>query len=130
MSAMFELLPGLRVQPWRFYLSRYSHIVRLTGLCYVKSNWTFIGARKVTSGQLPENVFWSYAIQLLSALRTIHHSNLSANGLSGRNILITYKNKLRISNVGVLDVKAYDPNVINSQHTLARLQVKSIFNFY
>ncbi|XP_067944459.1 PAN2-PAN3 deadenylation complex subunit pan3-like [Watersipora subatra] len=84
------------------------------------------GSRKAIRGQVAETTLWTYAVQLINALRTIHHHNLSANGLSSNSILLTYKDRLRINRLGMLDVIAYDPKLVNSPLTIQHLQKKDL----
>ncbi|KAI8329373.1 kinase-like domain-containing protein [Choanephora cucurbitarum] len=70
-----------------------------------------------TSQPLPEETLWSYITQIASALKTIHGSGLAARNIDLKKILITGKNRLRISGSSILDVLQFDnePNVARQQ---------------
>jgi PAB-dependent poly(A)-specific ribonuclease subunit 3 len=57
---------------------------------------------------VPETTLWSFITQLSSALKTIHSAGLSARTIEPNKILMTSKNRLRISCPGLLDVLQYD----------------------
>lgn len=57
---------------------------------------------------VPETTLWSFITQISSALKTIHSAGLSARSLEPNKILMTSKNRLRISCSGLLDVLQYD----------------------
>ena len=65
-----------------------------------------------TRSRLPvsEDTLWSYLVQMVSALRVIHKVNLACRVIHPTKILITGKNRIRISGVGILDVLTYDNN--------------------
>lgn len=44
-------------------------------------------------GLLPENMIWSYVVQLSSALRTIHAAGLACRVMDPTKILVTTKNR-------------------------------------
>ncbi|KAI5817266.1 hypothetical protein BZA77DRAFT_310204 [Pyronema omphalodes] len=67
-------------------------------------NPIFAGSRHV-----PENVIWSYIVQLASALKTIHGTGLAARVLDLSKVLLTSKMRIRLNCVGILDVIASDP---------------------
>ncbi|KAI8813107.1 hypothetical protein BJ742DRAFT_521287 [Cladochytrium replicatum] len=55
-----------------------------------------------------EKIIWSYVTQLASALKTIHGAGLAARTLEPSKILVTSKNRIRISCCGILDMITYD----------------------
>ncbi|KAG0767555.1 hypothetical protein G6F57_012564 [Rhizopus arrhizus] len=57
---------------------------------------------------VPETTLWSFMTQMASALKTIHAAGLSARTMDPTKILMTSKNRLRISCCGVLDVLQYE----------------------
>jgi len=67
------------------------------------------------SGYLSEDMLWSFIIQLISALQTIHSVNLACRMIFASKIIITGKNRLRISGVGILDVLQPDLTRNNNQ---------------
>jgi PAB-dependent poly(A)-specific ribonuclease subunit 3 len=60
--------------------------------------------RHQQNNKLPEFLIWNYIIQLTSALRLIHSSGLACRSLDPTKIIITSKNRLRLSCLGVMDV--------------------------
>ncbi len=59
-------------------------------------------------GPILERVLWSYIIQLSSAIKTIHHSGLAVRNLDPSRVLLSSKNRVRISGCGIMDVLQYE----------------------
>lgn len=57
---------------------------------------------------VPETTLWSFITQISSALKTIHSAGLTARSLEPNKILMTSKNRLRISCSGLVDVLQFD----------------------
>ncbi|KAF0440403.1 pab-dependent polya-specific ribonuclease subunit pan3 [Gigaspora margarita] len=60
------------------------------------------------SANIPETVLWSYIVQLASAIKTIHASNLAARMIEPTKILLTGKNRIRVNCCGIMDMLAFD----------------------
>jgi len=71
----------------------------------------FAGSRHV-----PENVIWSYVVQMASALKTIHSTGLAARTLEMSKILLTSKMRLRLNCCGMLDVIQPDQSRSVQEH--------------
>lgn len=54
--------------------------------------------------KIPENVIWSYVVQIANALRAIHARDLAARCLDPSKIIITDKNRIRLTACAILDV--------------------------
>lgn len=57
---------------------------------------------------VPETTLWSFITQIASALKTIHSAGLSARTIEPTKIIMTSKNRLRISCAGLVDVLQFD----------------------
>ncbi|EGO20379.1 hypothetical protein SERLADRAFT_477907 [Serpula lacrymans var. lacrymans S7.9] len=57
---------------------------------------------------IPERVLWSYIIQLSGAISVIHDAGLAARMIDATKVLVTGKNRLRISSCGIVDVLMHD----------------------
>ncbi|KAK4515274.1 uncharacterized protein ATC70_002884 [Mucor velutinosus] len=57
---------------------------------------------------VPETTLWSFITQIASALKTIHGAGLSARTIEPTKIIMTSKNRLRISCTGLVDVLQFD----------------------
>lgn len=57
---------------------------------------------------VPEKVLWSYLVQLSSALRVIHKSKLAARCIDITKVILTDKNRIRLSACSVLDVLHFE----------------------
>lgn len=57
---------------------------------------------------IPETVIWSYICQICNALRTIHDADLAARCIHPTKIILTEKNRIRLSACMILDVLEYD----------------------
>lgn len=77
---------------------------------------TRYGARAAPT-LVSEQTLWGYLVQLASALKAIHAANLAARCLDPSKILLTSKNRLRLTAASVLDVVQHD-----SQRPLQELQ--------
>lgn len=55
-----------------------------------------------------EQTLWSYLVQLASALKSIHSSGLAARVLDPKKIILTAKNRIRLSGCALLDVINFD----------------------
>ena len=62
----------------------------------------FGGARPPT--KVPEALLWGYIVQIASALKSIHASGLAARCIELSKVLLTGKNRIRLSACAVLDV--------------------------
>ncbi|KAG1451275.1 hypothetical protein G6F56_008127 [Rhizopus delemar] len=74
---------------------------------------------------VPETTLWSFMTQIASALKTIHAAGLSARTIDPTKILMTSKNRLRMSGCGILDVLQYD----TTQQKTAFYQQEDFLNF-
>lgn len=57
-----------------------------------------------------EQVLWSYIIQLASAIRAVHSNNLAVRCLEASKIIVTDKNRVRLSACAILDVVQFEAN--------------------
>jgi PAB-dependent poly(A)-specific ribonuclease subunit 3 len=57
---------------------------------------------------ISEEVLWSYTTQLASAIRAIHAAGLACRVVTLSKVILTSKNRVRISGVAIKDVVAYD----------------------
>ncbi|KAF8548421.1 hypothetical protein OG21DRAFT_1516320 [Imleria badia] len=71
---------------------------------------TFLQSRfgGATNGIIPEETLWSYIVQIASAIRATHEAGLAVRMIDPTKILVTGKNRLRISSCGIVDVLMYD----------------------
>jgi len=65
--------------------------------------------RHFTTGQgfVPEPLLWSYIIQITSALRAVHANGIAARIVHPSKVLISGRNRIRLSSACVLDVLQY-----------------------
>ena len=82
-----------------------------------------VRGRNITE-QVSEAVLWSYVVQIASALKTIHTNGLAARIIDTSKILVTDKNRIRLSGCAVMDVIQYE-----SQAPLLQLQRQDLVNF-
>ncbi|RSL38908.1 hypothetical protein CEP53_014475 [Fusarium sp. AF-6] len=57
---------------------------------------------------IPENTLWGYISQLANALQAIHSANLAARCIDPSKIILTDKNRIRLSACSILDVVQFD----------------------
>jgi PAB-dependent poly(A)-specific ribonuclease subunit 3 len=73
---------------------------------------------------VPEPVMWSYISQLLSTLKAIHLVGLAARVYDASNILLTSKNRVRVSCTGIFDVLG-----LESTKPIQQLQQEDMIHF-
>lgn len=76
------------------------------------------------SSTVQEQVLWGYIVQIASAIKTVHGSNLAVRCLEPSKVLLTDKNRVRLSACSVLDVVQFD-----AQRPLQDLQQEDLFLF-
>lgn len=57
---------------------------------------------------VPERVVWSYIVQIASALKCVHNSGLAMRTVDVNRVLVTGKNRVRLSGAGILDCLTWD----------------------
>ncbi|KAF9649713.1 hypothetical protein BDM02DRAFT_3113348 [Thelephora ganbajun] len=57
---------------------------------------------------VPERTLWSYIVQLASAIQAIHDAGLVVRVMDSTKILVTSKNRVRISSCCLIDILTYD----------------------
>lgn len=60
------------------------------------------------SASVSEQIIWSYVVQISSALKAIHTSNLAARCIDASKILVTDKNRVRLNACAILDVIKFE----------------------
>lgn len=73
---------------------------------------------------VPEQVLWSYLVQLSSALKTIHAANLAARVMDPSKIILTSKMRVRLSAMGIMDVVGGSV----SKEAMQMLQLEDLVN--
>lgn len=87
------------------------------------------------TASITEDLLWNYMIQLTSALTSIHEKGLSArSSLHMSKVLVTNKNRIRISSVGISDILNYqqDEKEISGSDIISftsALQKQDVKNF-
>ncbi|KAI9022868.1 hypothetical protein CLU79DRAFT_751087 [Phycomyces nitens] len=69
-----------------------------------------------SSPHVPESTLWSYITQIASALKSIHSLGLAARVLDPTKILVTGRNRIRLSCVSIADVLQFDGGQSLSRH--------------
>ncbi|RYP61324.1 hypothetical protein DL771_010163 [Monosporascus sp. 5C6A] len=70
-----------------------------------------------------EKVLWSYLVQLASALKAIHNAKLAARCIDVTKVILTDKNRVRLSACAVLDVLHFE-----TQRQVEDLQQEDLFH--
>ncbi|KAJ7756172.1 hypothetical protein B0H16DRAFT_1538879 [Mycena metata] len=58
--------------------------------------------------QVPERTLWSYIVQLAAAIKRVHDAGQALRMIDVTKVLVTSKNRLRVSSCGIVDVLMYD----------------------
>ncbi|KAK9480635.1 hypothetical protein V1514DRAFT_346026 [Lipomyces japonicus] len=88
-------------------------------------------ARYVTSRTgpaVPEQVLWSYLVQISSALKSVHAANLAARVIDLTKIILTSKMRLRLNCVAVMDVIEGSADFKARADSLVSNQAKDLFD--
>jgi len=70
----------------------------------------------------PESELWAYLVQIASALRVIHQNDLAARTIVPSKVLLTAKNRVRLSGCSVLDVVQFEQQLPKIELQQADLQ--------
>jgi PAB-dependent poly(A)-specific ribonuclease subunit 3 len=73
---------------------------------------------------VPEQVLWSYIVQIASAIKSIHTASLAVRCMDPSKVLLTEKGRIRLNACSVLDVVQFDAN-----RPLAELQQEDFLLF-
>lgn len=73
---------------------------------------------------IPEQVLWSYVVQIANALKAIHMAGLAARIIDPTKILLTSKNRIRLNACAILDVVQFD-----TPRTILDLQREDLLQF-
>ncbi|GBG31582.1 PAB-dependent polyA-specific ribonuclease subunit PAN3 [Hondaea fermentalgiana] len=85
----------------------------------------YVNARSM-SNALPENILWSLAVQLLSALRATHEQKVSfRGGISPHTVLLTGRNRVRVACSGLMHVVEGPFSDTEEKHVLEDVQAVS-----
>ncbi|KAI0172430.1 hypothetical protein GGR52DRAFT_544516 [Hypoxylon sp. FL1284] len=68
----------------------------------------FSGNRFGRPAAVPERVLWSYLVQLASALKAIHKAKLAARCIDISKVILTDKNRIRLSACAIQDVLHFE----------------------
>lgn len=73
------------------------------------------GTRYGAKGPVAEGVLWGYISQIANALKAIHANNLAARCIDASKIILTDKNRIRLSACSILDVVQFDTRRPNAE---------------
>ncbi|KAI1417191.1 hypothetical protein F5Y13DRAFT_152224 [Hypoxylon sp. FL1857] len=74
---------------------------------------------------VPEKVLWSYLVQLASAIKAIHKAKLAARCIDITKVILTDKNRVRLSACSIFDVLHFEAPV---PRRIEELQQEDFFN--
>lgn len=74
---------------------------------------------------VPEKVLWSYLVQLASALKAIHKAKLAARCIDITKVILTDKNRVRLSACSIFDVLHFE---VSAPRRIEELQQEDFFN--
>jgi len=60
------------------------------------------------SALIPERTIWSYVVQIANTIKVVHDAGQAVRMIDVTKILLTGKNRVRISSCGIVDVLMYD----------------------
>lgn len=86
------------------------------------TNTNRYGNRGATT--IPEQVLWGYVVQIASAIKIVHGAGLAVRCMDASKVLLTDKNRIRLSGCSVLDVVQFE-----AQRPLQDLQQEDFKSF-
>ena len=78
---------------------------------------------------ISESLMWSFIIQIASALKYIHSLSLAARVIDPTKILITGKNRIRISCCGIIDMLTWESDMNTARQNLVQFQQEDLASF-
>jgi PAB-dependent poly(A)-specific ribonuclease subunit 3 len=79
-------------------------------------------ARSQNPQHVPEQTLWGYMVQIAAALKTVHGSGLAAQIIHPSKVILTGRNRIRLSACGVQDVVKFDPAQVGIQRSFKQEQ--------
>lgn len=71
---------------------------------------TFVHGRlQAAQAHVPERTLWSYIIQIAGAMKAAHDQGLPVRMIDVTKVIVTGRNRVRISSCGLADVLTYNP---------------------
>jgi PAB-dependent poly(A)-specific ribonuclease subunit 3 len=67
------------------------------------------GRVQPTQPHVPERTLWSYIVQIAGAMKAAHDQGLAVRMIDVTKVIVTGRNRLRISSCGLADVLTYNP---------------------
>lgn len=105
------------------FVQDYHPLSKTLAEVHLSTNTTH-GNRFQSKTAIPEPVLWGYISQIANALKAIHGADLAARCLDVSKILLTDKNRIRLSGCAVLDVVQFD-----ARRPVADLQQEDFLQF-
>ncbi|KAI8052246.1 hypothetical protein BDF22DRAFT_687290 [Syncephalis plumigaleata] len=78
----------------------------------------FVAPKRATTPEdvhIPESLMWSFIIQILSIMKTIHTAGMALRVLDLTNVLLTNQNRLRVGCCGMYDILGVESNKMVAQ---------------
>ncbi|KAJ3552928.1 hypothetical protein NM688_g3893 [Phlebia brevispora] len=82
------------------------------------------GRLQAQSTRVSEHTVWSYVIQIAGAIRAVHEAGLAVRIVDATKVLVTGKNRIRISSCGIIDILMYE-----ARQDMALLQQEDLAMF-
>ncbi|KAF5656672.1 poly(A)-specific ribonuclease [Fusarium heterosporum] len=82
------------------------------------------GSRFQAKTPISENNLWGYISQIANALQAIHSANLAARCIDPSKIILTHKNRIRLTACSILDVVQFD-----AHRSIPELQQEDFIQF-
>ena len=67
------------------------------------------GRLQAAQAHVPERTLWSYIIQIVGAMKAAHDQGLPVRMIDVTKVIVTGRNRVRISSCGLADVLTYNP---------------------
>ncbi|KAG6020946.1 hypothetical protein E4U41_002675 [Claviceps citrina] len=90
------------------FVQDYHPLSRTLAEAHLAAASTGQGNRFQTKPPVPEAILWAYISQIANALKSIHSVNLAARCIDVTKIILTDKNRIRLSACSILDVVLFE----------------------
>jgi len=81
-------------------------------------------SHRSTNAHVPEQLLWSYVVQVANALKVVHSAGLAARVIDPSKVILTGENRIRLNACAILDVIQHD-----TLGTIAELQRLDLYQF-
>ncbi|KAK1730152.1 uncharacterized protein BDZ83DRAFT_715945 [Colletotrichum acutatum] len=107
-----------------FFVQDYHPLSKTLAELHFSQSASTHGTRFSAKNPIAESVLWGYISQIANALKAVHTLNLAARCLDMSKVIVTDKNRIRLSACSILDVVQFD-----NRRPVQELQQEDLIQF-